>query len=372
MGGLSALARPQSNKGGQAAHGTRISRLEFRTAANAAPPQNRHPRSRPAVLHHSPPTNPPHSMDPPSPPNPSTPAPGKLAARLWVAVAALMWSTSGLFAKAPLFDVWAESDRGLIQAFWRAAFAALVLLPMIRRPKWNVRLVPMAICFTLMCTTYLMAMSQTTAANAIWLQATSPWWVFLLAVLIFREPVARRDLIPLAFAVLGVGMILFFELLIHPQERSGVICGLVSGIFYASVVLFMRSLRDQTSAWLIALNHLVATAVLLPWILGKGIWPTPAQLAVLAAFGVFQMAIPYVLISRALRTISSQEAIGICLIEPALTPVWVLLWGEVPASWTIAGASLILVGLILRYVVFELLVTARRNRSPAVRQSVGQ
>ena len=293
------------------------------------------------------------------------PAPGKLAARLWVVVAALMWSTSGLFARAPLFDDWPKADCGLILAFWRAAFAALVLLPLIRRPKWNVRLVPMTICFTVMCVTFLTAMTRTTAANAIWLQASSPWWAFLLAVLIFREPVARRDLIPLGFGVLGVGMILWFELVVHPQDTTGVLCGLGAGVSYACVVLFMRRLRDQTSAWLIALNHLVATVVMLPWVLRVGIWPSPAQLAVLACFGIFQMAIPYVLVSRALRTISSQEAIGICLIEPVLTPVWVLVWGDVPASWTIAGASLILVGLVLRYVVFEWVAAGRRQGAAA-------
>jgi drug/metabolite transporter (DMT)-like permease len=297
-------------------------------------------------------------MKPPELP-PSPPVPGKLAGRLWVLVAALMWSTSGLFAKAPLFDDF-DLDRGLVLAFWRAAFAAMVLVPMIRRPKWNVRLVPMTICFTVMSVTFLTAMARTTAANAIWLQATSPWWTFLLAVLIFRERVARRDLIPLGFGVLGVGTILWFELVIHPQDVTGVLCGLVSGICFACVVLFMRRLRDQGSVWLIALNHLVATAVMLPWVIHAGIWPRPDQLAVLAGFGIFQMAIPYVLVSRALRTISSQEVIGICLIEPVLTPVWVLFWGEVPATWTVVGASLILLGLVLRYVVLESIVAARR------------
>jgi DME family drug/metabolite transporter len=296
------------------------------------------------------------------------PAPSKLAARLWVVVAALMWSTSGLFAKAPLFD-WEKSDRGLILAFWRAAFAALVLLPVIRRPKWDLRLVPMTICFTVMCVTYLTAMTRTTAANAIWLQATSPWWAFLLAVLIFHEPVARRDLVPLGFGVLGVGTILLFELGIHTEghapDKVGVLCGLGAGVSYACVVLLMRRLRDQTSAWLIALNHLVATLLLLPWVLRAGFRPRPDQLAVLAGFGIFQMAIPYVLVCRALRTISPQEAIGICLIEPVLTPVWVLLWGEVPAVWTVAGAVLILIGLVLRYVIFEWIAARGRQRTAA-------
>ena len=40
-----------------------------------------------------------------------------------------------------------------------------------------------------------------------------------------------------------------------------------------------------------------------------------------------------------------------------------LVWGEVPAMWTIAGASLILTGLVLRYVVLGLLAGRRAGGS---------
>jgi drug/metabolite transporter (DMT)-like permease len=254
-------------------------------------------------------------------------------------------------------------------AFWRAAFAAMILVPMIRRPRWHVLLAPMTVIFTLMCVSYLTAMALTTAANAIWLQATSPWWVFLFSVLIFKEPPARRDLVPLAFAMLGVGLILAFELGAEVQNRAGVLCGLASGITYACVVVLIRRMRDQNAAWLIGINHIVATLAMLPWVIALGVRPSLAQLAWLAAFGILQMALPYVLISRALRTVGSQEAIAICLIEPVLTPLWVYLaWGEVPAWWTIAGATLILAGLVLRYVVIEILRPVRLGRDRAGQQ----
>ena len=278
----------------------------------------------------------------------------KMVARLMVAIAALMWSTSGLFAKSPIFDVWSEDIRGLMLAFWRAFFAGLILVPIIRRPRWHPLLVPLSVSFALMCLLYMTAMAHTTAANAIWLQATSPWWVFLISVVLLREPVSRRDLIPLGFGVLGVGIILVFELGIRAEQsdRFGVICGLASGVALAIVITLTRQLRDQGAAWLVALNHLVAVLVLLPWIVGLGIWPTIEQSAVLAAFGIFQMAIPYVIISRALRSISSQEAVAIILLEPILTPVWIyFFYDKAPETWTIAGATLIFCGLVLRYLV---------------------
>ncbi|HEV3137158.1 MAG TPA: hypothetical protein VGZ26_04625, partial [Pirellulales bacterium] len=55
--------------------------------------------------------------------------------RLWIVLAAVMWSSSGLFAKAPIFDTWPAETRGVLLAFWRALFAGLLLLPLVRRPR---------------------------------------------------------------------------------------------------------------------------------------------------------------------------------------------------------------------------------------------
>jgi drug/metabolite transporter (DMT)-like permease len=293
-----------------------------------------------------------------SPPDAASPnkaaAPNKLAGRLWVLAAALMWSTGGLFAKLPVWSDWPLEAQGPLFAFWRAMFASLVLVPMIRRPRFNGYLVPLALVFTFMNVIYLVALTRTTAANAIWLQSTAPWWVFLLSVLVLREPIVRRDLIPLVFGCLGVGTILFFE--VQGQAQFGVACGLASGIGYALVLMFMRRLRSLNPAWLVALNHAVAALALLPWVIYVGRWPSPGQLLVLAGFGALQMGIPYTFMLRGLRSISSQEAAAIALIEPVLNPLWVFLLGlETPAWWSVIGASLILIGLVLRYVVCELL-----------------
>src|SRR5690606_20076386 len=151
------------------------------------------------------------------------------------------------------------------------------------------------------------------------LEATAPWWVFLISVFILREPIVRRDLVPLAFGVLGVGIILGFELSQGTgQSTTGVICGLAAGVSYASVVVCMRRLRGENSAWLVAFCHLVSAACLLPWMLVRGTWPSPPQLMAFAAFGAVQMALPYLLMIRGLRAISPQEAVGIGLLEPVV------------------------------------------------------
>ena len=270
--------------------------------------------------------------------------------RLWVALAAVMWSSSGLFAKATTFEVWPAESRGLVLAFWRALFAGVLLLPAVRRPKWDARLIPLCIAFAVMNVMYLSSMTMTTAANAIWLQSTAPWWVFLVGVVILREPFPRSERIPLVIGGLGMAIILWYEL--AGQAQVGVLLGLVSGFAYAGVVLSLRALRGLETFWIVAVAHLFTAFAIFPFVVYVDVWPSLGQLPVLAGFGLFQMALPYVFFARGLRSITSQEATGIGLLEPILLPLWVYLaWGEAPAPWTLVGGGLILLGLVLRYVV---------------------
>ncbi len=275
-----------------------------------------------------------------------------LHGRLLIAGAAVLWSTGGFFAKAPVFAVWEDAARGPLIAFWRSIFAAIVLLPLVRRPRWRPELVLLGIAFPGMSVTYLSAVAMTTAANAIWLQSTAPWWVFLMSVLMLRQPVVRRELLPLAFAAVGVGIILVFEA--YGQRQVGVFLGVFSGVLFATVVILLQRMAQENAAWVLVLCQGLTSLALLPWVVYYGVWPTVNQLLVLAAFGAVQMAVPYILLNRGLRSVSSQEAVLICLIEPVLNPILVLFWGERPAWWTVAGAALILLGLLLRYTWLEM------------------
>jgi drug/metabolite transporter (DMT)-like permease len=128
-----------------------------------------------------------------------------------------------------------------------------------------------------------------------------------------------------------------------------VVFGLLSGLSYAVVVLSLRRLKQFDSSWLISLNLLFTAAALAPAALQADHQPSGWQLAVLAAFGIIQLGVPYVLFARGMRSVSSFQASGIMLAEPLLVPVWVFLFrGDRPQPWTVAGAALIMTGLVLR------------------------
>ena len=137
--------------------------------------------------------------------------------------------------------------------------------------------------------------------------------------------------------------------------------GIGSGATYAGVVLLLRYLKDESAAWLTMLNLLGTAAMLAVYFLFKlgpeGLWdwltvPTARQFAFLALFGGIQLAAPYVIFARSLRSVGPNEACIITLLEPVLNPVWAYLVDperETPTWWTVAGGGLLLAALAWRY-----------------------
>jgi drug/metabolite transporter (DMT)-like permease len=276
-------------------------------------------------------------------------------ARLLVLIAALLWSTSGFFVKSPYLEGWS----GPTLAFWRAVFASVALWPFVRRPQFAWPLIPMTLLFAGMNYTYLTAMEKGTAANAIWLQCTAPVWVLLVGVFVFHEHAVWRDWLMVACAAIGIAVIVYFES--RGVALDAVAWGLGSSFFYAGVVLSLRQLRGMNPVWLAALNLSVTAIALAPFALADGRVPSGIQWLLLAAFGVLQMGLPYVLFAHGLKRISGHEATGISLIEPILNPTWVLLaWGDWPDWWTMVGGGFILLGLAIRYLWPESREESRR------------
>lgn len=271
--------------------------------------------------------------------------------RLLVVAAAVLWSLSGFFVKSPWLADLPAASAGPTIAFYRCVFAFVILLPFVRpsRIRWHPALLLMAGFFASMNILLICSMTRTSAANAILLQYTAPIWMFVASVTLLGERADRRNLAALVLGMAGVGVIVvaFWG----GTEASGVLMGLGAGVSYGGVVVCLRVLRDHDPFVLVALNHGVSALVVLPWIAGQGSVPDAGQLATLFAFGTLQMAVPYVLFSRGMRTVSPQEAGVITLIEPIINPVWVLLlWHEPVALATVIGGAFILAGLAVRYI----------------------
>jgi drug/metabolite transporter (DMT)-like permease len=61
------------------------------------------------------------------------------------------------------------------------------------------------------------------------------------------------------------------------------------------------------------------------------------------------LGVSYWLYVRAIREVTALEAVLLPVIEPILNPVWVLLlMGERPTAWALAGGAVVLTAVTLR------------------------
>lgn len=301
-------------------------------------------------------------------------------ARACLVLAAVLWSSGSFFMRflrepSPVaaslgLELHAPQLTSLQIACYRGLFGGLAMLLLVRRADVRFRpmMLGMAAVFAVMSGLYMSALALGPAANAIFLQNTAPIWVYLFAVLVLRERADRRGWQAVLLGGLGAIVIVagnWPRSLPSQEEQTQVLIllmGLGSGLTYAGVMIFLRVLREESAAWLTALNLFgsalaIAVYILLRFGLSEfGTWaaaPSPAQFAVLAVYGVVQMAVPYWLFARGLRVLSPQEAGIITLIEPLLNPLWAYLMTpekDAPTVPMILGGSLILAALIWRYV----------------------
>ena len=242
--------------------------------------------------------------------------------RAMVVASALLWSTSGAFVKSPPLAAIPQSARGPLLACFRALSAAIVLALFVRprHIRWRPMLVPFVICFASMNLLYVTAMTRTTAAAAVFLQYTGTGWAFLASALFLGEPIGRRNLVALACALVGIWWIVAGDW--TTQNFGGNWLALASGAGYGGVIVSLKVLRDEDSAWLVALCHGTAGLILLPSVLTGPLSFSLLQWTLIVLLGVLQMGLPYVIFARSLRIVSTQEAALLTLIEPITNPVW--------------------------------------------------
>jgi drug/metabolite transporter, DME family len=293
--------------------------------------------------------------------------------RLFLVVAAVLWSSSSLFMRMlqqPTLLGVPNTELSPVQiAFFRALFAGLCLIPLVPASavRFRPRMAAAAATFAVMNGLYLSALGSGSAANAILLQNTAPVWVYICSVWILGRPADPRVFVATLIGLLGAVVIVGgnWPMAATTQADAEILVllmGLGSGLTYAGVVLFLGSMTSESPVWLTLINLLGTALITGGWVLfrfGPSAmvdWltaPTLGQFVVLVVFGVVQLATPYVLFARSLRTVSPAEAGVITLLEPVLNPVWAYLMSperDTPTVWTWLGGGLLLGALVWQYV----------------------
>ncbi len=263
--------------------------------------------------------------------------------RFYVLAAALLFSTGGAAIKATTLSSWqVASLRSLV-----AAVALLALLPEARR-MGDRRVWVASTAYAATLVLFVLANKLTTAANAIFLQATAPFYLLAIGPLLLKEPNRRRDYV--LGGVMAAGMALFFfdasgASALAPNPGLGNALAAATGLTWALTVTALRGLSKEGGAGglpVVAAGNLVAFGAALPFA-----WPvgaiSGADVAVLLYLGIFQIGLAYFCMTRGVKHVPAFEASVLILLEPAMNPVWTyFVHGERPGALALAGGAIIM------------------------------
>jgi drug/metabolite transporter (DMT)-like permease len=263
-----------------------------------------------------------------------------------VVASAVLFSTGGAAIKLCGFGPWQlAAGRALV-----AACAMLVLIPEARGGfSWRSPVVGVAYAGAGLF--FILANKLTTAASAIFIQATHPLFILALAPLLLAEHVSRRDLEFMALLALGMALLLSEpgrRFATAPNPKLGNTFAAGCALTWALTVMGYRWVARQARgghgavvAAAVSGNALVfltALPVALPLVPGR-----PADWLVVLYLGVFQLALAYVFLSRAVAEVRALEVALVGLVEPVLSPIWAwLVHGETPGLRVVAGGAVIL------------------------------
>ncbi len=273
--------------------------------------------------------------------------------------AALLWSTGGLFIK------WTTLS-GLELSFGRSLFAAVTVAVLTSHEGFGLNRVTAAasVLYAVLLLLFVLATKQTTAANAIFLQYTAPVYLLLLEPIIYKEKFRSRDLITVLVCI--AGMTLFFVGKLRPQDVTGNLLALGSGLCFAMYFLLLR--HPKARAVNRASSVFYGSLLLLLFTAPAGLAAIPHvslhDALVVIYLGVFQIGVAYTLFTVAMaRGVRSLDAGIIGYVEPVLNPLWVfLVLGERPSGWALLGGAMIIVA-VISHMLLDARNVRRRNLS---------
>ena len=268
--------------------------------------------------------------------------------RLYVALAAIAWSTAGLFQRELTVDI-------ATQIAGRAFFAVLGLLAYVAFAEHGGVLrafraigrpgLAVAALMAVSSGTFIAALNYTSVANVLFTQALAPVLAAVLGTFV-GEPVARRTWVAMAVAVAGVGLIVGGPS--HPSFL-GVSLSLLMSISFAGTIVITRHERQVSMAPATCLSQVIVFVVAAPFASAGSIGPQ--DLALLIGLGIGQIGLGLIFLTIGARLIPAAEVALITLLEIVLGPLWVWVFlSEEPSATTLAGGAIVLAAVVIQAV----------------------
>ncbi len=269
-----------------------------------------------------------------------------MKARIFILAAAVLFSTGGLAIKATGLGAWQVA--GL-----RSGIACLVLVlvyPTVFRTISR-RVWPVAIAYAATLLLFTLATKNTTAANAIFTQNASLFWILLLSRPLLGEPVGPKQ-IGLAFG-LALGVLCLFLAVPNSQDTApdpalGNAFAVGSSLASGLMILGIRGLarREEAGTETALAATVLGNGLLFLFCLPMMDAPVdlaPADWLWVVYLGAFQIALAYVWLVRGARGVPAFEISLLLLLEAVLNPLWTyLVLGERMGSLAVLGGGIVL------------------------------
>ena len=265
-----------------------------------------------------------------------------------------MWSTAGVVTRhlehAASFEV----------TFWRSFFTLVslaVMLPLLR--GWTVftrlRHAPRALwvsglCWSVMFTAFMLALTLTTVANVLVTMSTGPLLTALGARIFLRHRIPMRTWA--AILVAGGAIAWIYGSQMGQVDMAGWIgIAVAFAVPVAGATNWTLNQRahargeDVDLVPAVGVGALISSLATLP--LALPFQATPHDLGLLAFLGLFQLAIPCVLAVVCARVLSAPEVSLLALLEVVFGIL--LAWlgaGETPDARVLVGGLLVLAALV--------------------------
>ena len=279
---------------------------------------------------------------------------------LLMVFAAFLWSTAGVVTRQ------LESARSFEVTFWRSFFTVLSLLamlPMLRGRavfqqvfkqmrsggSSSVALWLSGLCWSVMFSAYMVALTMTTVANVLVTLALGPLFTALMARVFTGHRIASHTWWAIGLAGVGIAWMFGGQADLSAQWAGTLVALMVPIAAACNWTLVQHNQTQGRNIDLVPavlVGALISSFTMLPLA-----WPfaaTAHDLALLALLGLLQLAIPCVLSVWCASVLKAPEMALLAMLEVIFGTV--LAWagaGETPSSSVLYGGTLVITALLV-------------------------
>jgi RarD protein len=191
------------------------------------------------------------------------------------------------------------------------------------------------------------AYKHTTISAATLSYYFAPVIVTIVCPILFREKLGKKQLLCFVMSTLGLVLIIGLENMGDGNHILGILLGLGAAVFYATVILLNKFIKNVEGIHRTFLQFLAAIVILVPYVLftgelkigkldGKG-W------ICLLAVGLIHTGITYCMYFSALKELKGQEIAILSYLDPLVAvAISFFILGEPMSIWQMLGGILIL------------------------------